>query len=96
MNIVTAPLALVVSTFSPFVRGFRPPSAPMYFLAVSTLLAIAVVGFGLKLAFAGSAGDINIRAMGFEISTQAGGIALTALGLLFYLAIGKMIMGKDD
>lgn len=72
------------------------PSGATFFLGVSTVLAIALVIAGIRLVFVGGPGDIEISGLGIEVKTQTGGIALIAIGLIFYLAIGKMVMGRSE
>ena len=95
MNILTAPLALVADTFTPKM-GIAPQERDpaQLFLAVATLLTIGLVIAGVWMIAAGKPGDIAIALGDLKIETKTGGIALAALGLAFYLAIGKMVLDR--
>lgn len=96
MNIFTAPLAYLVSPFSSQLsRQIAPGGGPRGganslvwgAIALTVILVIA----GIYLTFRGGAGDIQISAFGIELTTKTGGIALAALGLIFYFAMAKLI-----
>ena len=109
MNVLTAPLLITLHAFSDYdldvveARKRAGPArtpielAPRFLagiLAMGTVLALGVVIVGLYHTIVGGSGDLEISAFGIELKTQAAGIALTALGLIFYLAIGKLVLSR--
>jgi hypothetical protein len=107
MNIFTAPAEYLLERVSQKERrgrprlpeghlGLQPGPEPGqvkgYFLMVTTLLAIAMVGVGLYLALAGGSGDTQVSGAGITIKTREAGLGLVALGAIFWLAAGAMIM----
>ena len=67
------------------------PATPSPFIWMAMFLALIVVAFGAYLTTTGGAGDIELSGLGLHLRTRAGGIALIALGLAFYLRIGKLL-----
>jgi hypothetical protein len=111
MNIFTAPLKMTLHAFSDYDldveearKNVTPGKEPLVlaprmlaaFLASATVLTLGVVMVGLYHTFGGGSGNLEISAFGIELKTQETGTALIALGLVFYLAIGRLIMARFD
>jgi len=108
MNIVTAPLLYLTGRIPTKVPYGRPPPpgqigfqvGPLAmdglgcFLLVTILIALALVGVGLYLEVVGQTGTTEISGMGITVKTTDAGIGLAALGVIFWLAAGKMIVDK--
>jgi hypothetical protein len=98
MNILTAPLKLL---FPPISMGLAPGASAFgrsmveAYFRIATLLTFIMLGFGIYLLIAGTPGDLEIAGKELSIKTKTAGLALTVLGLLFYLVIGKLIMDRE-
>lgn len=106
MNIFNAPLKVFFrpprSGIAAGPKGQPPADSPIvklgrplfWFLGVSTILAIWLVGAGTCVLILRIPGDIEITGQGLAIKTQTGGLALIGLGLVFYLAVGALLMNR--
>ena len=68
-------------------------SSPFIWMAM--FLALVTVVVGAFLTATGGAGDTEISALGIHVRTRASGVALIALGLVFYVRIGRIWKGSD-
>ena len=100
MNIVTAPLALLFQPSGSILSNLAPAGPPgadsianLYF-KVATLITLIMIGAGIYLLVAGTPGNLVIKGKEYSISTDTAGVALSVLGLGFYLLIGKLILAK--
>lgn len=108
MNILTAPVQLMAEAFqisSGLIEGSSGATTPgssaallgvwfRFFLQMATSLTFILALAGVYLLVVGTPGDIEIGGKSLTIKTGTAGLGLVVLALLFYLAIGKMIMNR--
>lgn len=104
MNVLTAPIVTLLESALPSIMaGFQaaprpaPRSAGDYFgrfFNVATVIAVGMIIAGICLLVVGTQGGVELAGKGLTLKTNTAGIALVALGLVFYLIIGAMLVRR--
>lgn len=109
MNFFNAPLLYLVGRVPKEQYYRRPPAGHMELqrrapilepkgcvIWIDCFLATVIVLVGLGLAIIGRGDNIEISGMDLTIKTQTAGIGLTALGVILYAIMSRIIMKDSD